>query len=366
MTKQNESPVIVDQKPAETPEPVAIETAETVAAVTAEPAATEDGLFQKLLFAVSLPERAVRSTSAILGGTIQEASVYLVPQAFRSSRSYTVFIQQSLDLLLEHVGNVQRPVPAGTDPAANDGLLARKTVGSFLDFAGLATLHLSPLTMLALVSDIAYGSSTYLKELSDELKKAGVISEETTIDHAADLLEAVRHASTVSSQAFDVPPLSAEGMKETIGQTVDAVRQVDPTKILPQAEIKQMWDSIREIAGREGLSPFEVSSTLALYSLNKVGTIGQGALSSARVAGNLFDRHIFDHYRSGLEIIRSRGLLPLLAENYRPYVDAVWTNFSSSKSTITEDLLTGRLVGKAWNIVTGFWPRRNTPGSTGG
>lgn len=341
MSKQEESSLIADQKK---PDP-------------AEPAAAEGRLFQQLLFAVSLPERALRSTSAIVGGTIQEASIYLVPKAFRSSRSYTVFIQQSLDLLLEHVGNVERPVPAGTVPATQEGILARKTVGSFLDFAGLATLHLSPLILLALVSDIAYGSSTYLKELSEELKEAGVISEETTIDHAADLLEAVRNASTVSSQVFDVPPLSVDGMKETIAQTAEAVRQVDPAKILPQAELNQMWNSIREISNREGLSPFEVSSTLALYSLNKVGTFGQGALSSARVAGNLFDRHIFDHYRNGLEIIRSRGLLTLFAESYRPYVDAVWTNFSSSKSTITEDLLTGRLVGKAWNIVTGIWNR---------
>src|SRR6185436_12589096 len=108
------------------------------------------------------------------------------------------------------------------------------------------------------------------------------------------------NASTVSSQVFDLPPLSVEGLKETISQTTDAVRKIDPALILPQSEMKQMWDSIREIAGREGVSPFEVSSTLALYTVDKVGTLGKGALSSVTVAGNLFDRHIFDHYRNGL------------------------------------------------------------------
>jgi hypothetical protein len=322
----------------------------------AEPA--QAGIYQQLLFGLSLPERALRSTSAIVGGTIQETALLLVPPAFRSSRSYTVFIQQSLDFLLKQVGNVEAPAataPPVTDATNDQNMLARKAVGTFLDFAGVATLHLSPLTVLALVSDIAYGSSVYLKELSDELKKAGVIDQNTTIDHASDLLEAVRNASDVSSQVFDMPPLSVEGLKQTIGQTTDAVSRIEPSKIIPQSELKLIWDGINEVAKREGVSPFEVSSTLALYTASKVGTVGQGALSSVTVAGNLFDRHIFDHYRTGLQTIRQQGLFKMLSETYQPYTAAVWTNFSSNKVTITEDLLTGRLFGQAWDLVSGFW-----------
>ncbi len=336
---------------------------ELEAGATPDSKPTEIGIYQQLLFGLSLPERALRSTSALVGGTLHEAAVLLVPPAFRSSRSYTVFIQQSLDLLLTQVGNVERPTQATDANTLNRDLIARKAVGGFLDLAGLATLHLSPLTLLALVSDIAYGSSTYLKELSDELKKAGVIDQNTTIDHAADLLEAVRHASTVSSQVLDMPPLSVEGLKETIAQTTEAVRRIDPSKILPQTELKQMWDGIREVAGREGVSPFEVSSTLALYTVTKVGSLGQGALSSVTVAGNMFDRHIFDHYRSGLETIRRQGLFSLLSETYQPYTAAVWTNFSSSKVTVTEGLLSGRLLGQAWDSVSGWWRKPNEPES---
>lgn len=309
----------------------------------------------QLLYGLSLPERAMRSTTALVGGTVHEAGEALLPQVFRSSRTYTVFIQQSLDFILTQVGSVKRPAAASDSEASDQSLLAKKAVGSFLDLAGLATLHLSPMTVLALVSDIAYGSSTYLRELSAELQAAGVLDQQVTIENATDFLDAVRHASLTSSQVFDTPPLSVEGLKETIAQTTAAVRQIDLRQILPQSELQQMWDSIREVAGREGVSPFEVSSTLALYSLGKVGVLKQGALSSISVAGNLFERHIFDHYRTGLDTIRSRGMFTLLAENYQPYVAAVWTNFSSTNVTLTEELLSGRLMGRAWDKIRGAW-----------
>jgi len=57
--------------------------------------------------------------------------------------------------------------------------------------SALATLHISPLTLLAIVSDLAYGSKVYLEELAVELKRDGVIDESSTIHSASDLLSAV-------------------------------------------------------------------------------------------------------------------------------------------------------------------------------
>ena len=45
--------------------------------------------------------------------------------------------------------------------------VTRKAVGNFVDMASLATLHVSPLMLLAAVSDLAYGSQVYLKELAN-------------------------------------------------------------------------------------------------------------------------------------------------------------------------------------------------------
>ncbi|MBC8354037.1 MAG: hypothetical protein H8E66_18745 [Planctomycetes bacterium] len=308
-------------------------------------------VYQYLMYGLSLPERTLRATSAVVGGTLTESAALLVPQAFRSSKSYEVFVQQMLDLMVQDVGGIEDVNKEKAEDDGVEGFVARKAVGSFIDLAGMATLHLSPLTVLAIVSDVAYGSQTYLKELSAELKQAGVIDEETTIDHAADLLEAIRNTSTSTVSALDLPPLSVEGLRETIEQTQRAVQGIDPTSVIPEAEMKQLWSQMHEVATREDVGLMEVSSTMTLFAIGKVGSVGQGALSSVKVAGNMFDRHIFDHYRQGLTEIQEQGFYATLATTSQPYISAVWTNFSSERETITEDLFSGRLIGRAWTGV---------------
>jgi hypothetical protein len=309
-----------------------------------------------LLYSLSLPERAVRSTAGLAGGALREATELLVPAAFQDSKTYSTLVRQTLDFLVEDVGGVQRE--EGDDaPAKVEGFVARKAVGNFVELAGMATLHVSPLMLLAVVSDVAYGSQTYLKELADELKREGVIDEDSTINHAGDLLDAVRQASGTAATTFDTPPLSIEGLRESINQTRDAALRIDPTKVLPKAEINRMWEEMRTIASEENVSLFEVSSAMTLHSLDKVATVGRGALSGVRAAGTLLDRHVLDHYRQSLTEIHTKGYYATLAEASGPYIEAVWQNFSTTKSTITEDLLSGKLLGEAAQGVKKWWSK---------
>jgi hypothetical protein len=299
-----------------------------------------------LLYTLSLPERAVRSTAGLAGGALREASELLVPAAFQDSKTYGALVRQTLDFLVEDVGGVARKKDE-EGAAKVEGFVARKAVGNFVDMAGMATLHLSPLLLLAIVSDVAYGSQTYLKELAEELKREGVIDEDSTINHASDLLDAVRQTSGAAANTFDTPPLSIEGLRESINQTTEAAQKLDPTKILPKSEINRLWGEMRTIAAEEDVSLFEVSSAMTLYSLDKVASVGRGALSGVRVAGTLLDRHVIDHYRQALTEIHTKGYYATIAEASGPYIEAVWENFSTTKSTITEDLLSGKLIGQA-------------------
>jgi len=306
-----------------------------------------------LLYTLSLPERALRTTTGVAGGAIRESASLLVPQAFQDSKTYSILVGQTLKFLTEDVGGVKSDADDSGEPAVDD-FVARKTVGNFVEMAGLATLHVSPMMLLAVVSDIAYGSQTYLSELTEELKREGVIDENTTIDHASDLLAAVSNASGVAANAFNTPPISVDGLREMINQTKSAVNEIDPTKVFPQAEVERMWQDMEAIASKEDVSMFEVSSAMALHSLDRVASVGRGALSSTRAASRLFDRHVIDHYRTALSDIETKGYYATLAETSQPYIDAVWTNFSTDKSTITEDLLSGKIVGQATRTV-GRW-----------
>ena len=149
-------------------------------------------LMETLTYGLSLPERTARSASAIVGGLVNESACRLIPAAFRSSRSYTVFVQQALDMMIHDVGGVanENAEPDSTEEENQESQLARKAVGGLLDVAGTATLHLSPMTVLAVFSDLAYGSGHYLTKLSEELKREGIISEDSSIDHVNDLVDA--------------------------------------------------------------------------------------------------------------------------------------------------------------------------------
>jgi len=302
-----------------------------------------------LLYGLSLPERTLRSASGILGGTLRESASLLIPQAFRSSKTYSVMVQQMLDFLAQDVGGVEQPKDPNA-PGKVENFVARKAVGNFVEMAALATLHLSPMMLLAVVSDVAYGSKTYLKELAGDLKRHKVIAEDSTIDSLDDLLGAVASASATASGAIDTPPVSVSGLKQTIDQTRSAIAKLDPTKVIPQAEIKRLWDDIHQAAANQGVNPLAISAAMTLFALGKIAAMGRGALSTVTSAGVLFDRHVIEHYRAGLTNIWKKGLYAALRETSKPYIEAVWNNFSSQRETITEGLVSGKLLAQAWRV----------------
>lgn len=323
-------------------------------------------------YSASIPERTLRSAGALAGGFMRESANWLLPSAFRNSRSYSIFIQQMLDFVCNDIGGVRKlwgtaPADQSSDPrdeelaAENQAFLARKTVGNLLDMSALATFHVSPLTVLAIFSDVAYGSRHYLEQLSQRLKSQHIIDEKTTIDSAGDLLAALEKASASAAGVFDKPPISLVGLRKTISETHAAVAQVDPTKLLPAAEIDQLWRQIEMAAKEQHASIWDVSATISLVALGNIQAVGQGAIIGMDVAGNLFNEHIVQHYWEGLRAIERHGLIPTLSRASAPYLEAVWTNFAVDRKTWTEQLLSGDLIKWGWSQIS--WPKlmRGTP-----
>ena len=302
-----------------------------------------------LVYGLSLPERALRGTAGVIGGALRESAAALIPGAFRNARTYQIFVGQMLDFLAEDVGGVARADQPGD--ARVENYVARKTVGNFIELASLATIHVSPMLLLAVVSDIAYGSKAYLHELAEELQAQGVIKDAAAIHQVDDLLDAAASASEETATAFDTPPLSVEGLRETVRQTREKLSGVDPGQMLSEDEIGQLWERMRSIARRENTSPLTISGALTLGSLDKFAKLGSGALTSVRVAGTLLDGVVLDHYRTVLTRIDEDGLYPTLAASSQPYAEALWRNFSADRETVTESFLKSgvaeRALGKA-------------------
>ncbi|MEX1229520.1 MAG: hypothetical protein WEB58_04730 [Planctomycetaceae bacterium] len=312
----------------------------------------QSSLAHYLLYTLSLPERTVRSTVGLAAGTLQEAASLLVPSAFQTSKTYEVVVRNSLRFLTADVGGAKPVVDPNAQPAQDD-YLARKTVGNFLDLAGLATLHVSPLWMLAIVSDVAYGSRSYLKELAKELKEQGIIDEHSTIDHADDLLTAIQKSSGQAAGLFDTPPLSVDQLRKTLNETRETLASTDVRKVLPEGELNRYWQELREISRQENVSLLHVSSAVTMQSLQRMKTITHGTLTGIQVAGGLFNQHVVQYYFEAVQTIQKKGFYASLSESYQPYLEGVWNNFSSKKVTWTEQLIRGHWIA----AVKSLFPR---------
>lgn len=340
--------------------PVAI----TPVSSLSEERSTSEQLLSGLLYGVSLPERLVRSAVGITAGTAKEIAEFVVPQAFQDSKSYEVAVRNSLNFLLANVATVSDPnaekpvVPPNAVPAADSSsdptainpgrFIARKAVGNFIDIAGLATLHVSPLWILAIVSDAAYGTKTYLSELAGELQSQGLIDDSSTIHRVDDLFDAIKKASGRAASNFDTPPLSLDELKSSFEQTRAALNEVDPTLLIPEAEIGRIWSDMRSLADQEKISLLGVSGAVAMQAVETIKTATQGSLTGLFVAGKIVNRNIFGHYISALSDIHKNGLWSSVRNTYGPYVDLAWGNFTSSRKTWTEQVLNPSRFARLW------------------
>ena len=346
-------------------------------------ASTVDSVMNSLLYGISLPERLVRSAVGVTAGTAKEIAEFVVPQAFQDSKSYEVMVRNSLGFLLDSVATVSEsapshdlsmPVPGSALPgspantmveaaAVNPSrFIARKAAGNFIDIAVLATLHVSPLWVLAIVSDAAYGTKTYLNELAQELQAQGLIDNSSSIHKVEDLFNAVKQASGSAASAFDQPPLSLEELRASVEQTRKAVNEIDPRHLIPESEISRYWSEMRLIAKQEQVSLLGVSGAIAMETVESVKNLSHGTLTGLFVAGKIINRNIFGHYWDSLTHINEEGIWNSVRSTYTPYVDLAWGNFTSSRKTWTETVLDPGRFTRIMNRISRLF-RKTSSGS---
>ncbi|MEY3460045.1 MAG: hypothetical protein RL215_3202 [Planctomycetota bacterium] len=315
-------------------------------------------LLNGILYSASLPERIVRSAVGLTAGTAKELAQFIVPQAFQSSKSYEVAIRNSLNFLLSAVGDVGGgtgtapvavPPPDSAAPTADTGrFVAKKAIANFIDITGLTTLHISPLWILAIVSDAAYGTRTYIEELAQELQRQGLIDSSSTIHRVDDLFAAVQKASGRAASAFDLPPLSLNELRESVTQTRAALNEIDPTVLIPETEIRRLWQEMKDLAASENVSLLGVSGALAMQTVEAIRGASQGTLAGLFVAGRIINRNLFSHYADAIREVRRQGLFAAVRNTFEPYTEMAWNNFSASRKTWTETVLNPGWATRLW------------------
>src|SRR5262245_27907556 len=158
-------------------------------------------------YALSLPERTVRSVSALAGGLVREAAGVAVPIGVRRGRLYRNLVEVTLDFLIEDVGQVGTAGAAARDLGEN--FLIRRAAGNGIELMGILAFRASPVWVLAALADACGFGRQLIPQITAELEKEGLLAPGqsfTTMDQLLGGLErsAAQLAATVNAPPLDV------------------------------------------------------------------------------------------------------------------------------------------------------------------
>jgi hypothetical protein len=289
-------------------------------------------------YLASLPERLLRSASALAGGLLREVGEAALPAAVRRTRLYQTMVEAVLRFLIEQVGEVEGAFPA--EGRLAEDFLLRRTAGNGLEMIGLLTFRASPVWVLAAFADLSGAGRHLIREISESLKAEGLMpadAQPSTMDQVLDALEA---STGRAAEAINTPPLDVAALRAEWA----AVRE--PLRGMPRPGIEILegqWRDLRATALEEGRSVFELSSLMALSAVTRLPGqfvwLGKSTRTAARKASQLLSVNILDHYTNTLEEIRAQGLLPWWTREFRPYLAGAAKAFHPERRTLTERLL---------------------------
>jgi len=297
-----------------------------------------DAARKHLTYALSLPERTIRSMAALAGGTSTLLTETLFPESLRGSITYTVTIGMMQQFVIERIAGMESEVD-DDQAELGDDYVQRKMAGTALEAAGLLTMSASPLWIFAIAGDAAGGSKVFLNRLVEHLKENDILTEDVNPSELVDVLEAVQNATSKSAKAIDAPPLSreelsdlAEEMKVSYGKIFENTPDLVP-------RLEDIWRHLEQLASRDNISVERLGGIMTVdavsWSKKGAGTV----LAAGRAGAELFDEKILDSYKKTLSIVSEQGVDKYMSEHLRPFLQSAKSHFDPGQKSWTESQL---------------------------
>jgi hypothetical protein len=166
------------------------------------------GQRRSVQYALSLPERILRSASAVSAGVVREVAEVALPIGVRRGRLYRTLVDASLRFLIENVGRVEGTY-SSDDKLARD-FLVRRTVGNGIEVMGVLAFHASPVWVLAALADVCGAGRQLIPEIAQSLKDEGLLASGGSFTTMEQLLAGLERTSAQLADTMNTPPL-AEG-----------------------------------------------------------------------------------------------------------------------------------------------------------
>lgn len=298
-------------------------------------------------YLLSVPERVLRSATALAGGLVRELGDVAIPARVRRTRLYQSLVESTLRFLIEQVGEVEGAYPDAGRLAKDFAL--RRGVGNGIELAGILAFRASPVWVLAALADVSGAGRELIQEIAAALKDEGLLdpaAQFTTLDQ---LLDGLERSSGRLAETVNTPPLDVDELRRELSALRQDAGRI-PLPGLPSPDLLgRTWQALKESASAEGRSVFEMSSLVALTAVTRVPAhllwLSRCAGSAVRRTGEVLAGGLLDHYDSTLKEIRRTGYLDYCAREFRPYLRAAAAQFSPRRLSLTEKLFRDRPGG---------------------
>lgn len=299
------------------------------------------GKHRGVRYAASLPERVVRSASALAAGTVREVAAVALPIGFRRGRLYRSLVDVTLQFLIEDVGGVKGAQPS--EQKLGEDFLLRRAAGNGIELMGVVAFRASPVWVLAALADVAGFGRQLIPEIAESLKKEGLLAPGDSFATMEQLLGGLERSSGQLAESVNAPPLDVAGLREEWRKFSDEARKI-PTPQLPSASaVTRVWQDLRSTAEREQRTVFEMSSLLAVAAVSELPerarVLSKSAAVVLRHGGTALSNALLEHYRQSLQQVRDVGFVRYGARQLAPYTHAAIGAFHPTRETLTGKLL---------------------------
>ena len=298
-------------------------------------------------YILSLPERVVRSISALSGGLLREIGEVVVPASLRRTTLYRAMVEVTLRFLIEEVGQVEGIYP--TEGHLAENFLVQRTASHGIELLGILSFHASPVWVLAALADVTGAGNTLIREISQALKDEGLLESGARFETMEQMLDGLEKTSSHLAHTLNLPPVDIAGLRREWESFRREVQAIPPKRVPSPERLEGIWGELRRTAREQKRTVFTMSSLMAVSALahvpGNVLWLSRAAHSAARRTGKLLGAAILDHYTESLAEISRTGFLAYWTREFRPYLRAASTQFTPQHETLTERLLHKKFRG---------------------
>jgi hypothetical protein len=295
-------------------------------------------------YLLSIPERAVRSATAVSAGLLRELGDLAVPATARRSKLYRTLVQDTLRFLLEEVAQVEGAFPI--EGRLGESFAVRRAAGNGIELIGILTFRASPVWVMAALADLSGTGRRLIHEIAGSLKEEGLLDPGTEFDSVDRILEGLERTSERLTDAINSPPLDVAGLRKEWAELKEQARRIPPERLPTGERLRAHWQDLRRTAEEQDRSVFQISSLMALSAVERlpggVRWLSKSTVLAARRTGAVLAGPLLDHYGATLSEISARGFLPYWKQQFTPYLQAAAAQFSRDRTTLTDRLLTRR------------------------